>query len=210
MEYEKAAGCATNAPLDTVVEGRRSFGMDTNQDVIAFARETTMPACRSSSSGPARSSGASTTYWKEPRRRPLGDHGRVHQAVLRQGRRDPRRGTAAPRIEEAQIIENWLKSKRGNKVALNVPQRGQKADLVRMASDNATEMLHLLRAQWEADTHKQEGALNEIQKALGLPASPTGWSASTSATPGTAISAAGGVVQAHPTRASTASSTSAR
>jgi excinuclease ABC subunit C len=75
-------------------------------------------------------------------------------------------------IEEAQIIESWLRSKRGNKVVLNVPQRGQKADLMRMATDNAAEMLHGLRAQWEADTHKQEGALNELQEALNLPDAP--------------------------------------
>jgi excinuclease ABC subunit C len=37
-----------------------------------------------------------------------------------------------------------------------------------MATENATETLTALRAQWEADTHKQEQALAELQNALHL------------------------------------------
>src|SRR5688572_25820021 len=70
-------------------------------------------------------------------------------------------------VEEAQIIEQWLESRRGNKVVLKVPQRGQKRDLIRMATDNAVECLASMRAQWHADTTKQETGLQEIQKALG-------------------------------------------
>jgi excinuclease ABC subunit C len=75
-------------------------------------------------------------------------------------------------IEEAEIIESWLKGRRGHKVALTVPRRGQKHDLVNMATENAVETLSMLRAQWEADTHKQESALQEIQQALGMAAPP--------------------------------------
>src|SRR5574341_1688893 len=48
-------------------------------------------------------------------------------------------------VEEAQIIEQWLESRRGNKVVLKVPQRGQKRELVRMAAENASECLTMLR-----------------------------------------------------------------
>ena len=41
-----------------------------------------------------------------------------------------------------------------------------------MAAENATETLSALRAQWEADTHKQETALAELQSALNLSAPP--------------------------------------
>ncbi len=72
-------------------------------------------------------------------------------------------------IEEARIINEWLDSKRGGeKVALTVPRRGMKRDLVEMAAENATETLAALKAQWEADTNKQTEALGEIQTALGL------------------------------------------
>ncbi len=75
-------------------------------------------------------------------------------------------------IEEALIIEQWLRTKRGAKVALQVPRRGQKRRLVALAAENATETLAALRAQWQADAHKHEQALAEIQKALELPKPP--------------------------------------
>jgi excinuclease ABC subunit C len=76
-------------------------------------------------------------------------------------------------IEEARIISQWLRSKRGGKkVEFFVPKEGQPRDLVQMATENATETLQALRAQWQADTHKQEQALAELRDALNLPAPP--------------------------------------
>ena len=77
-------------------------------------------------------------------------------------------------IEEAQIIGQWLRSRRGGgKVEISVPRRGQPHELVQMAAENATETLQALRTQWQADTHKQEQALAELQSALQLPRRPT-------------------------------------
>ncbi|MGD2104365.1 MAG: excinuclease ABC subunit UvrC, partial [Anaerolineae bacterium] len=76
-------------------------------------------------------------------------------------------------IDEAMIIERWLKRKRGEKVTLRVPRRGKKKELVRMAAENAAETLAALRVQWQADAHKQEGALAELEEALELPKAPT-------------------------------------
>src|SRR3990170_1280722 len=76
-------------------------------------------------------------------------------------------------IEEARIISQWLRSRRGGeKVEFFVPKEGQPHELVRMATENATETLQALRAQWQADTHKQEQALAELQQALNLPQPP--------------------------------------
>ncbi len=77
------------------------------------------------------------------------------------------------KMEEASIISQWLKSKRGgSKVELFVPKDGQPHDLVKMAAENASETLQALRAQWQADAHKQEQALGELQSALKLSAPP--------------------------------------
>ncbi len=74
-------------------------------------------------------------------------------------------------IEEAKIIGEWLRSRRGGKkVELFVPKNGQPRDLVQMAAENATETLTALRTQWQADAHKQEQALAELQSALSLSA----------------------------------------
>jgi len=76
-------------------------------------------------------------------------------------------------VEEAKIIGQWLRSKRGGqKVELMVPKDGQPHDLVEMAAENASETLQALRAQWQADAHKQEQALGELQSALKLSAPP--------------------------------------
>lgn len=76
-------------------------------------------------------------------------------------------------IEEARIIERWLKDKRsGEKVTITVPQRGDKRKLIDIAAENAKEALHMIRARWEADTHKQESAISALQEALGLSAPP--------------------------------------
>ena len=76
-------------------------------------------------------------------------------------------------IEEAKIIGQWLRSRRGGeKVELFVPREGQSQELVQMAAENASETLSALRAQWQADTHKQEQALAELQESLKLSEPP--------------------------------------
>ena len=76
-------------------------------------------------------------------------------------------------IEEAVIIQQWLKQQRGGeKVQIHVPQRGINRDLVRMAAENAVETLNALKSQWAADTHKQSQALAELQAALEMQKPP--------------------------------------
>ena len=76
-------------------------------------------------------------------------------------------------IEEAKIIGEWMRSRRGGeKVEIHVPKDGQPHDLVQMAAENAAETLSALRAQWQADAHRQEQSLAELQSALGLSAPP--------------------------------------
>ena len=76
-------------------------------------------------------------------------------------------------VEEARILEQWLREKRGGKkVKITVPVRGGKADLIKIAAENAKETLTMLHAQWAADTNKQTTALAELQTALDLPQPP--------------------------------------
>jgi excinuclease ABC subunit C len=73
-------------------------------------------------------------------------------------------------VEEAQIIRQWLRQKReGHKVEILVPHEGQQQELIQMAAENAAETLRALQAQWQADRHRQEQALAELQQELGLP-----------------------------------------
>lgn len=76
-------------------------------------------------------------------------------------------------IEEAQIVSQWLRSRRGGKkFEMFVPKEGQPQELIQMAAENAAETLSALRTQWQADTHKQETALAELQSAFNLTSPP--------------------------------------
>lgn len=76
-------------------------------------------------------------------------------------------------VEEAQVIRQWLSKRRGDGgVEIRIPREGQKAELLKMAAENAAETLSALQAQWQADAHRQTEALAEIQAALKLPRAP--------------------------------------
>ena len=75
-------------------------------------------------------------------------------------------------VEEARIIEEWLRRKRNTKVTLQVPRRGKKRELVEMAAENAQDTLAALRQQWAADRSKHVTAITELQDALKLPSPP--------------------------------------
>jgi excinuclease ABC subunit C len=76
-------------------------------------------------------------------------------------------------VDEAMVIEQWLKQKRGTKVALQVPQRGKGRELVKLAAENAADTLANLRAQWAADQARQVTALDDLQKYLHIDTAPT-------------------------------------
>ncbi len=74
--------------------------------------------------------------------------------------------------QEAGIIAQFLKQKRGAQVTLNVPKEGPAADLVKLATDNAMETLTALKTQWDADSHRAEQALRELADGINLNALP--------------------------------------
>lgn len=76
------------------------------------------------------------------------------------------------RIAEAAVLEQWLRTKRGDVVYLTVPREGPGRDILNLATSNAAETLRMLKAQWEMDKHRSERALNELQEGLDLPRSP--------------------------------------
>lgn len=75
-------------------------------------------------------------------------------------------------VAEAAVLQDWLRTQRGDVVYLNVPHEGPARELLDLAATNATETLTMLKAQWEADKHRNELALQELQTALGLPRAP--------------------------------------
>ena len=72
-------------------------------------------------------------------------------------------------LPEAELTTAWLTQRRGGRVELFVPQRGTKRELVQMAEENAALALesHLL-----SRGNRQQVVLEEIERALALPAAP--------------------------------------
>ena len=75
-------------------------------------------------------------------------------------------------IENAEAIADWLSGKRGRRVSIYRPQRGEKRQLVQMAAANAVEALTQRRIQWLHESDKVLQALAELQEALSLPELP--------------------------------------
>lgn len=75
--------------------------------------------------------------------------------------------------EDRAVLEQWLAERRGSKVELRVPQRGDKLKLLEFARQNATEYLRLQQAERAADTNRQTEAVAELQSALQLERPPT-------------------------------------
>ena len=75
-------------------------------------------------------------------------------------------------IDEANVIMSWLRDKRGEKVSIQVPRKGEKRRLVEMVAENAAEVLEQMRARWLADEAKTGAAVVELAEQLGLSTLP--------------------------------------
>ncbi|MGE5561433.1 MAG: excinuclease ABC subunit UvrC [Chloroflexota bacterium] len=71
-----------------------------------------------------------------------------------------------------QLIEQWLATKRGRPVHLHVPQRGEKAGLVKMALDNAELARKERLAERAVELETSETAGEQLAAALGLGEAP--------------------------------------
>ena len=84
----------------------------------------------------------------------------------------PREIIVPMELPERALIEGWLTERRGARVELLVPQRGEKRRLVEMAATNARESLDMARVKWLADAGKTKAAVEQLQDELDLPAPP--------------------------------------
>ena len=75
-------------------------------------------------------------------------------------------------MDEIDIVQSWLRQKKGKKVEIQVPVRGDKRKLVEMATENATHALEQIKAEMRAKLGNTERALEELADALGLEAPP--------------------------------------
>lgn len=71
-------------------------------------------------------------------------------------------------IEDMELIQKWLCEKCGNKITIIVPQKGENLQLVKMAENNAVELLklHILKA--DSGKKKMNDLIYQIKTTFGL------------------------------------------
>ena len=74
--------------------------------------------------------------------------------------------------DHADQLEQWLSGRRGARVAVRVPQRGDKRALLQTVDRNAAAALTLHKTRRAGDLTTRSVALQEIQDALDLPTAP--------------------------------------
>jgi len=84
----------------------------------------------------------------------------------------PRRVYVPVALPEEELIEAFLSERRGTKVEVIAPARGEKRRLVEMATNNAREAMERAHVKWLADRGKTRAALEMLQEELDLPALP--------------------------------------
>ena len=85
----------------------------------------------------------------------------------------PRRIFVQHDLEEPELIQAWLKEKRGGAMTLLRPQRGEQAKLIKMVAENAAQGLSQKRVKWLSDADAVQQAMTELQEELSLPKPPT-------------------------------------
>jgi excinuclease ABC subunit C len=75
-------------------------------------------------------------------------------------------------LPDEDLLSDWLADRRGGRVRLTVPKRGDKRQLVEMVAKSAVENLEQNRLRWLNDEQRMTAALTELSDELGLPALP--------------------------------------
>ncbi len=175
LDFEKAADYRDQLKaIERITARQKVIGpSDTDQDVIAFARDDGDACVQVFFVRHGKLIGRE--YFMLDNTEGESDQA-ILQEFLTQFYEDaayvPKEVLLPAEVEEARIIEEWLRRKRNTKVSIQVPRRGKKRELVEMATENAGDTLATLRQQWAADKSKHVTAITELQEALRLPAPP--------------------------------------
>ena len=76
----------------------------------------------------------------------------------------PKNITIDRNLEDKEVIEKWISEKAGQRIYINIPQRGEQWALVQMCKKNASEAV----AQKKGRTSKEYTVLEELKNILGL------------------------------------------
>jgi excinuclease ABC subunit C len=176
MAYERAAALRDQLQaIDKVVEGQKIVSQERiDSDVIAFARDDDSACVQVFFVRHGKLIGREYFVLEGTRQ---ADDREVVEGFVKQFYTDaayvPERVLLPTEIEEARIVEEWLRQRRGGpEVQLLVPASGPGKELMALAAENAAETLVMLRARWDSDRSKHVAALAALQQALAMSEPP--------------------------------------
>ncbi len=176
LKFEKAAAIRNQIQaIDQIVEKQKVISSDqTDSDVIAMARQDGEACIQIFFVRKGKLIGRE--YFILEGAEEAEDH-KIIEEFLKQFYAEaaniPSEVLLPNEIEEANIIRQWLNTKRGgDKFELLVPHAGEPNELLEMAKENAVETLKALRSQWQADTNRQSEALSQLQTVFNLKEPP--------------------------------------
>ena len=170
LEYEKAAGLRDRVlAIEGMLEEQKVVThRSIDQDVFAFVREKDSVVLQALFIREGRLTSGNDYYFHDAG---LPDTEIISSFVAEYYRGErfiPDEAIVPVRLDDKAVIEEWLSEKKGKKVAVTLPERGEKVKLLEMAASNAREAL---RRRAEASSAKA-GILEELKARLHLRGTP--------------------------------------
>ncbi|GIF05844.1 excinuclease ABC subunit UvrC [Actinoplanes siamensis] len=178
LEFERAARLRDDiAALRRAMEKQTVvLGDGTDADVVAFAEDPLEAAVQVFHVRDGRVRGQ--RGWVVEKVEELSTGDLVHHFCTQmygesEGEADVPRELLVPALpDDADALADWLSGRRGSRVSLRVPQRGDKRSLMETVSRNAGESLQRHKLRRAGDLTTRNKALEEIADALGLDSAP--------------------------------------
>jgi excinuclease ABC subunit C len=177
LEYERAARLRDDiGALNRAMEKNAVvFGDGTDADVLALAEDPLEVAVQIFSVRGGRIRGQ--RGWVADKTDDAGTGDLVERALLKlyDGEADdaiPREVLVPALSDDADALAEWLCQRRGGRVDLRIPRRGDKRSLLETVERNATQALATHKTKRASDLTTRSRALEEIQRALGLDEAP--------------------------------------
>ncbi len=176
LDFEKAAKVRDQvAQIEQLMERQKVLSADhrTDQDVIAVVKDDRGAAIQMLYIRAGKLIGQRQFMLSGAAEAPPGE---AVEQFVKQYYADapevPREVLLPVEIEERNIVQSWLRQRRGAAVTVEVPQGGEKLRLVEMAATNAEHALSSFSQEMAQQEAWASDAMAELQDSLGLSAPP--------------------------------------